>query len=214
MKLYFALLLAAFPCAMSAQIAVQGQAVTGSALNLNPVTVSGVTSVGIIQPLTVGSSGNPLMGAGLSGNDTFTGTMLAMQTTGGANAGLIVYPLWWDGTVGERQFTCPNTLAINASGAATTQIIALSSTKTIRICGGSVVLGGTTPTFQLVTGTGTNCATGTASLTGPMPVTPGAPFSLTPGNTSAIRGALSSAVCIAMTGTTPTAGGFLTYAQY
>lgn len=53
------------------------------------------------------------------------------------------------------------------SGTTAVQIIALSGTTSIYICSLTVVgVSGTTPTFSLVYGTGTNCATGQTVLIG------------------------------------------------
>lgn len=62
-----------------------------------------------------------------------------------------------------------NSVAINISGATTTELVALSSGKNIFLTAWNVIAGGT-GNFTLVYGTGTNCGTGTTSLTGPYPL--------------------------------------------
>lgn len=62
-----------------------------------------------------------------------------------------------------------NSVAISISTATTTQLIALSSGKNIFVSSWNVISGGT-GNFTLVYGTGTNCGTGTTSLTGAYPL--------------------------------------------
>lgn len=60
--------------------------------------------------------------------------------------------------------------AINVSSATTTQIVALSSAKKIYVTAFDVIAGGT-GNITFVYGTGSNCGTGTTSLTGAYPLT-------------------------------------------
>jgi hypothetical protein len=104
-----------------------------------------------------------------------------------------------------------NAVLASTSGTSATQIIALSGSTKIFPCSLNVVgVSGTTPTFSLVYGTGTNCATGqtvylgawttTANtvypFVGPMPPTPA-----------------GQALCYLDTGTTPIQRVTLSYVQ-
>ena len=101
---------------------------------------------------------------------------------------------------------------INVSTATTTQIVAASPGQTIYVCQVSFSASGTTPTAQFVYGTGSNCGTGQATLTGIIAPTSGQYI------TSSFGGAMfsvpvSNALCITSTGTTPALGGWVTYVQ-
>lgn len=77
---------------------------------------------------------------------------------------------WYNGFASagwDRAFYCSQTAILNALGAATTQIVALSGSTKIRVC--SVMLennNATATSVKLVEGTGANCGTGTTNLTG------------------------------------------------
>jgi hypothetical protein len=102
-------------------------------------------------------------------------------------------------------------IALNASTTSAVQIIALSGTTKIYPCSITVLGGGTTPTFSLVYGTGTNCATGQTVLITAIAIPTAAPAQTFPspvGSTPA-----GQAVCTLLTGTSPTAKGVLSYVQ-
>jgi len=91
------------------------------------------------------------------------------------------------------------------------QLIALSGTTKIYVCGITVLGGGTTPTFSLVYGTGSNCVTGQGTLITAIAIPTAAPaqvFHSPVGVTPA-----GQAVCSLLTGTSPTAKGVLSYVQ-
>jgi hypothetical protein len=60
---------------------------------------------------------------------------------------------------------CDNSAIYDASTTGSTQLVALSSGKVIYVCGFSFYVGGTATNVKLVYGTGTNCATGSTSMT-------------------------------------------------
>ena len=93
------------------------------------------------------------------------------------------------------------------------QLIALSGSTIIYVCGFSVSLTGTTPTMRLVSGTGTVCATGLTGRTGAY-----APLTGSMLTTGGIAGtvlatAAGEALCMDVEGTSPSAQGVLTYVQ-
>jgi hypothetical protein len=104
-------------------------------------------------------------------------------------------------------------LSFNTSGTSATQIIAASGTTKIYVCSFLLVpTSGTTPTFGLVTGTGTNCAGGQTVLVPAFATTTaGALFNATT-NPVALTPA-GGAVCYLDGGTTPVQAVILTYVQ-
>lgn len=98
------------------------------------------------------------------------------------------------------------------SGTSASQIIAASGTTQIFVCALSVIgTSGTSPTFSLVYGTGTNCATGQTTLVAPFSTTAGVmyPFS---GPPVAVTPA-SQAVCFKDGGTSPIQSYTISYVQ-
>lgn len=64
---------------------------------------------------------------------------------------------------------CDKSITFNSTTAATTQLIALSGSQVIYVCGYSLIIQGVAATpasIKFVYGTGTNCATGITDLTG------------------------------------------------
>jgi len=109
---------------------------------------------------------------------------------------------------------------INISSATTTQLIPLSGITIAYVCSfQAVAAAGTNPSFQFVYGTGTNCGTGTTTLTGAMATgvtvsatTPGPIFESSGGNT-AFKTAAGNALCATTGGTTPNFQGWVSYVQ-
>lgn len=105
---------------------------------------------------------------------------------------------------------CQSSAVVNVAAAATTQIVALTSGQTIKVC--SFVLSGDTAATlaTFVYGTGTNCGTGTTSLTGAMRIAD-------EGNISAsnlaplFQAPVSNALCL--TAATGAVTGFITYTK-
>ena len=110
--------------------------------------------------------------------------------------------------------------AIAISTATTTQLVALSGTTAVYVCNYQAVAGaGTNPSLQFVYGTGSNCGTGTTSLTGAMATgvtvsatAPGPIFESSGGNTL-FKTAAGNALCLTTAGTTPNFQGWVTYVQ-
>lgn len=63
------------------------------------------------------------------------------------------------------EIVCDNSTVYDASTSGPTQLVALSSGKTIYVCGYAITVGGTATNVNLSYGTGTACATGTTKLT-------------------------------------------------
>lgn len=118
----------------------------------------------------------------------------------------------YNGSTWDRDFTCPSSAVINVAAAATTQLVALASSQIIRVC--SFVISGDTlaTTATFVYGTGSNCATGQAALTGAMRLPDEGSIALSGMNGSLFRTIASNALCL--TAATGAVTGFVTYAQY
>ena len=100
---------------------------------------------------------------------------------------------------------------VTTSGTSAVQVIALSSTTKIFICSLTVIgQSGTSPTFSLVQGTGTNCATSQTVVV---------PAFATPANTlfafstPVSVGVAGNALCYLQTGTSPVTKVQLTWVQ-
>lgn len=74
---------------------------------------------------------------------------------------------------------CQNTATVSVTAAATTQIVSAANQPTIHVCGFSVSMSAA-GTAQWVYGTGTNCGTGTTSLTPAVTLATGTPWTVWP----------------------------------
>ncbi len=122
-------------------------------------------------------------------------------------------------TVAKLQPGCDQTAAVNITTATTTGIVAVSGSTAVYVCTYNLyIVSGTTPGFQFVAGTGSNCATVTQTFSGTFGGTAaavGENFPASGGGVSPIFwGPASSGFCIVSSGTTPDIQGYITYAQY
>lgn len=118
----------------------------------------------------------------------------------------------FNGSTWDRAFTCTNSVVVNVTAAATTQLVALQASQVIRVCSFSVSMSAA-GTAQFVYGTGSNCGTGTTNLTGVVTLATGTPWGLSaPEGGSLFRTASANALCLAAV--TGNVTGFVTYAQY
>ncbi len=90
---------------------------------------------------------------------------------------------------------CDSSVLLTVSTATTTQAVALASGKTIYVCG-FVLNGAGATTTKLVYGTGTNCGTGTTSLTPAFTLASGTNVVFGGGLGFVAKTASSSALCI------------------
>lgn len=118
----------------------------------------------------------------------------------------------FNGSTWDRMFTCTSSAPISVAAAATTELVALTASQIIRVC--SLVISGDTlaTTATFVYGTGTNCATGQAALTGAMRMPDEGSISLSAGNGSLFRTASANALCL--TAATGAVTGFVSYAKF
>jgi len=141
-------------------------------------------------------------GAGVIGRDEDEPTPRALP----------VAPYLNNGATMDFNFTCANSAAISVAAGTTTELVALTASQVIRVCG--FVISGDTlaTTAKFVYGTGVACGSGTTDITGAMRMPDEGSISHTGMNGSAFRTIASNALCI--TTTTGAVTGFVTYAKY
>lgn len=102
--------------------------------------------------------------------------------------------------------------AISVAAATTTQIVALADGKRLYVTSFDMMSAGTL-NATLVYGTGTNCGTGTTSLTGAYPLIAQAGISKGNGTGSVLIIPASNALCITTSGTSQLSGS-VSYVQF
>lgn len=103
-----------------------------------------------------------------------------------------------------------SSVAINTTASA--QLVALSGSTVIYVCGFNYTSTGTSPTTKFVYGTGAACVTGQIPLTGVYAPTAGSVISKTWDGTG-FQSAPGNALCLIIAGTTPSIQGVVTYVQ-
>lgn len=111
-----------------------------------------------------------------------------------------------------RLIQCDSTAVYDASTSGSTQLVALTSGKTIYVCGYSI-MGGGTVNVKLIYGTGTACATGSANMTPAYQLTAQAGIVDKSPFYSGLKTAASSALCINASGAVA-AQAIVYYAQF
>jgi len=114
--------------------------------------------------------------------------------------------------VGPPALFCNKSFTVSAGATAITQVVAAASGSAVHICGYDINAGAAAGTFQLSTGTGTNCGTGTVNITpafslginGVLVSRPGAVWYSSPSG---------NALCYTITGTGPI-NAVVLYGQY
>lgn len=113
----------------------------------------------------------------------------------------------------DRLLDCAHSVVVDVGAAATIEIVGLVADQTIHVCSVDISLAAA-GTFQLVTGTGANCAVGAANLTGVITLAQGVPLSLGGNLGRLFNSPDAEALCVTTTGGGATAQGVITYAQY
>jgi len=121
-----------------------------------------------------------------------------------------VFSAGYDGSVIKPFLFCSSQAAVNLTASGNTQIIALAAAKRVRICHISIS-GDSAVNVKFTTGTGANCATGTADLTGFYQQTNA--LALDFSGFSPLTGGVASAVCVNLSGASNW-GGVVMYAQF
>lgn len=106
-----------------------------------------------------------------------------------------------------------SSVAISTADTGNTQLVALAAGETVHVCGFVLNVGGAVGA-QFITGTGTACATDETDLTGVLDLAAdGDTISVPNSGADQFQGALSSALCLELSGGVQT-NGVLTYVQY
>lgn len=130
---------------------------------------------------------------------------------GGSSAGAITVVYHFFKTGADEHPACEKSAIINTAAAGPTQIIAAVAGATPRVC--SINLSsGTAEAIDLQQGTGTNCATGNAQLTGLTHLAANVPWMQNFPN-AGLLGVPGNAVCIHLSGTNQS-DGTITYSLY
>lgn len=150
-----------------------------------PGTTNGVAIVGVNAATAL--AGNGVTGTGsqrvtiASDNSPVAG--MAVGATGSAVPANAHYMGAASGATGllTGMISCDSTAIYDASTSGSTELVAISGSKSIYVCGYSIVAGGTV-NVKLISGTGTACATGSSNktpayqLTAQTGISDGAPF--------------------------------------
>lgn len=94
--------------------------------------------------------------------------------------------------------TCNSSVKISTASSGNVELVALTASETVYVCGWSAVATGTVA-IQLIYGTGTACATGETDLTGAYPLVANGGL-VDRGDFAVMRGAASNALCIELSG--------------
>lgn len=106
----------------------------------------------------------------------------------------------------------PSSVAINASSATTTQLVAISGSTSIYVTSFDVISGGT-GNVTFVYGTGSSCGTGTTSLTGPYPLTAQAGIAKGSGVGTILKVPSGNALCVTTSAAVQVSGS-VSYQQF
>lgn len=200
---------------------VEGNVASAAADSGNPVKVGGVYN-STLPTFATGQRGDFQIGTRGSQNVTIfsadSATSAAVGTNSsdgisGAGAGLNTRSVNYNfnGTNLDRQFTCANSAVVNVTAGSTTELVSLTASQVIRVCSFAITMSAA-GTAQFVYGTGTNCGSGTTSLTGAMTLGTTTPMALSAANGSLFRGATANALCLAAV--TGNVTGFISYAKF
>lgn len=190
---------------------VQGAAATGASVAGSPVYVGGLDSTGKARPLATNTSGGIVPAISATPADARANSSAQINTdVGGGSLPQEVFPYNYNGSTWDRQYVATNNVVVNLTGAATLELIPASSSKVIRLTHISFTASGAT-SITFVAGTGTNCGTGTTSLSGVYTNVTAMTLDFT--TLSAMRTAASNALCITISAAV-TLGGFAAYAQF
>jgi hypothetical protein len=113
---------------------------------------------------------------------------------------------------GKAPVLCTASVPVTGSTAVTTELVALAAGKRVYVCG-FVLNGAGAATVTLKYGTGTACATGTASLTGAMKLIDGSTIAVGTGAGMITKTPVSQSLCWTNSAAVQVSG-VLSYAQY
>lgn len=175
---------------------------------------------GGVQPVSgtvVANQGTPGVGAWptLAAQGSSPWVVDGAAASGGAPSG---NPLWVSGLASGATggflypiTACDSSAVVTVSAAATTQIVALTSGRSIRVCSFSLSIS-LAGTAQWQTGTGSNCGTSNANLTGAYSIATGVTTAQGTGLGEIFKAPSSFALCLAAV--TGNVTGVVSYAVY
>jgi hypothetical protein len=205
---------------------VEGVSANGAAVAGSPVQMGGSDGA-LVRYILVDTSGRIINvgaaadGAALAGNPLRIGisdgtnaqNVESASTVGMANNGLGILatlPAAFNGSTFQQSYVCPNPVGVSVAASGTTQIVALSGTTRIRVCGVYLTTASSV-NVSLTRGTGSNCGTGTAALGGVYQVV--SSISLDFGPSMALTTNAGDALCLTLSGAVSTTGTVI-YAQF
>ena len=136
--------------------------------------------------------------------DRNRGSSAAGQTVGGFGSGA-------SGTL-YGMSACDSSAVVNVAAGATTELVPLTASRSVRVCGFAITADTAASTAKFVQGTGTNCGTGTADLTGAMAMGVASNVTLGSGLGELFKTTAANALCL--TAVTGTITGVVSYARY
>jgi hypothetical protein len=169
---------------------------------------SGQKAMAASMPVTMASD-QPAIPVSISGTLPVSGTVGISGTVPVSGTVSVSSPPILD--VCQTNTIAKSTADVSVSASSTAQLVALSSGQTIYPCAFFVTqnLAGT---IQFVTGTGTNCGTGQATVTPAFGTIANSPLSFSPSMT-ALSVPISQALCLTTTGLTAPAQVHLVYVR-
>jgi len=116
-------------------------------------------------------------------------------------------------TYSVRQYACQQTAPISITSSTTsTAIVAAVAGQVVYVCGYQMNVSGTSPTFEF-TSAGT-CGSGDSAFGAAQAVTSGSTVQFSFGQNSGFNTATGQNLCLKLGGTTPSASGWVQYAQF
>lgn len=205
-------------------VTATGNVADAAADSGNPLKISGIYE-STLPTYTTGQRGNAHIGTRgalhvqIMSADSATG-VATLPDNGDATAAAAGFSRLavvdrvtvFNGATWDRAFTCTSQISATITAAATTQLVALSGATNIRVCAYQVGIA-TTGTYKFVSGTGSNCGTGTADITPATTLTAGNVVTMSgPSGGAIFRAGASNALCLAaVTGNVQV---FVSYAQF
>jgi hypothetical protein len=194
---------------------VEGRAAAAAAMVGNPLPVAGLDGAALLRVLlttTAGNLRNKPATSSVALADALSNTQDLYQgdDSGNTSPSQRTFPFVFGGSTWNRKLGCVSQAAITLTASGITEIIPLSGSTIIRIC--HISMGAASALdIKLVRGTGANCATGTADVTGLYRSVTS--LSLDFGPDAPLLGAAAGAICVSQSAAVNT-GGVVVFAQF
>ncbi len=189
---------------------------TGTQTVTGTVTANQGTANASPWPVSAAQTGTWTVQPGNTANTTpWLANIGGRAASGAAPVG---NPVWWaglgSGATGGLLYpltACDSSAVVTVSAAATTEIVALTASQSIRVCSFSLSIS-LAGSAQWKTGTGTNCGSSTANLTGAYSIATGVTTSQGTGLGEIFKTPAANALCL--TAVTGDVTGVVSYAKY